>query len=275
MTYKTILVHVDDSRHSAARVAFAIDLASKHDAHLIGLYAVCQDLFRPLLRRDVGLNLAKLEAQGTERMQRARESFAAAAECAAGTFDWRAPAGCATDNVVLHARHADLVVLGQYDPDDPASFIARDFVEDVVMNCGRPVIVLPYAGQTPSFGENAVVAWDGSREAARALADALPILKHARFVTVSIVEKHFDREEPAGFDAAGYLERHGIHAGFAAIPRISGVGTGATLLNQVTDVHADLIVMGAYGHARATEHVLGGVTHSLLGTMTVPVLMSH
>jgi len=156
-----------------------------------------------------------------------------------------------------------------------ASFVARDFVEDVVINCGRPVIVLPYAGRTPPFGENVVVAWDGSREAARALADALPILRRARFVTVSIVEKHPDRKEPAGFDAAGYLERHGIRAGFASIPRVSGVSTGATLLNQVTALHADLLVMGAYGHARAAEHVLGGVTRALLGTMTVPVLMSH
>ncbi|MGN6667428.1 MAG: universal stress protein [Trinickia sp.] len=275
MTYKTMLVHVDDSRHSEARVAFALDLASKFDAHVIGLYVVCQDLFRPLLKRDDSLNLAKLEAQGAERMQRARESFTAAAKRAACPFEWRSPAGSATDAMVLHARHADVVVLGQQDPDDQASFVAHGFIEDVVMNCGRPVIVLPYAGHTPTFGENVVVAWDGSREAARALADALPILKRARFVTVSVVEKHPEREEPAGFDAAGYLERHGIHAGFASIPRVSGVSTGATLLNQITDAHADLLVMGAYGHARAMEHVLGGVTRALLGTMTVPVLMSH
>lgn len=275
MTYKTILVHIDDSRHSHARVDFAIDLALKHNAHLIGCYVVCQDLFRPLLKRDDSLSLAKLEAQGAERMQRAYESFTGAALRAGSPFEWQAPAGSAIDAAVLRARHADVVVLGQQDPDDQASFVAHGFVEDVVMNCGRPVIVLPYAGGTPSFGENVVVAWDASREAARALADALPILKRARFVTVSVVQKHPDREEPAGFDAAGYLERHGIRAGFASIPRVSGVSTGATLLNQLTDVHADLLVMGAYGHARATEHVLGGVTRALLGTMTVPVLMSH
>lgn len=275
MTYKTILVHIDDSRHADARVAFALDLALKHTMHVIGLYVVCQDLFRPLLKRDDSLNLAKLEAQGAERMNRARERFTVAAERAGCPFDWRAPAGSAVDATVLHARHADIVVLGQQDPDDQASFIARDFVEDIVMNSGRPVIVLPYAGPTPSLGENVLVAWDGSREAARALADALPILKRARFVTIAIVEKHPDREESAGFDAAGYLERHGIRAGFASIPRVSGVSTGATLLNHAADVHADLLVMGAYGHARTMEHVLGGVTRALLETMVVPVLMSH
>lgn len=275
MTYRTLLVHLDDSRHSEARTAFTLELALKHDAHVIGLYAVCQDLFRPLFRRGDSLGLAKLEAQGTERMKHACERFTAAATRAGCPFEWRAPAGPATDAAVLHARHADLVVLGQRDHDDEASFVARDFAEDVVMNSGRPVIILPYAGHTPSFGENVVIAWDGSREAARALADALPIVKRARFVTVAVVEKHPDRDEPAGFDAASYLERHGIHAGFASIPRVSGVGTGATLLNQVADVHASLLVMGAYGHARATEYALGGVTRALLGTMTVPVLMSH
>lgn len=275
MTYKTILVHIDDSRHNDARVAFALDLALKHNAHLIGLYVVCQDLFRPLLKRDDSLNLAKLEAQGAERMNRARERFTAAAERAGCPFDWRAPAGSAVDAAVLHARHADIVVLGQRDPNDQAAFVARDFVEDVVMNSGRPAIVLPYAGHISSFGDSVMVAWDGSRESARALADSLPILKHARFVTVAMVEKHPDRDEPAGFDAAGYLERHGIRAGFTSIPRVSGVSTGATILNHATDVHADLLVMGAYGHARAMEHAMGGVTRALLETMTVPVLMSH
>jgi len=275
MTYKTILVHIDDSRYSEARTAFSLDLALKHDAHVIGLYIVCQNLFRPLLKHDVGLNLAKLEALGAEQMQRAREQFTAAAQRAGCPFEWRAPAGPAVEATVLHARHADLVVLGQQDPDDKMSFIARDFVEDVVMNSGRPVLVLPYAGLTPSFGRNVMVAWDGGRESARALADALPVLKHASFITVCVVEKHSDREALAGFDVSGYLERHRIRAAFASIPRVSGSSTGATLLNRLTDTHADLLVMGAYGHTRATEHALGGVTRTLLETMTVPVLMSH
>ncbi|MEX3958993.1 universal stress protein [Trinickia sp. EG282A] len=275
MTYKTLLVHIDDSRKSHERVSFALDLALKYDACLIGLYVVCQDLFRPLLKGDESLVPAALEAQHAERANRAHDRFITAAEQAGCSFEWRAPPGPALDEAVLHARHADLVILGQEDPDDQDSYVARDFVEDMVMNVGRPVIVLPYAGHVATFGENIVVAWDGSREAARALADSIPILKRARFVTVCTVEKYPDREAPAGFDVAGYLERHGVRAAFKSIPRISGVGTGETLLNQVSDTHADLLVMGAYAHARARERVLGGVTHALLRTMTVPVLMSH
>ncbi|CAB3659008.1 universal stress protein [Trinickia soli] len=275
MSYKTLLVHIDDSRHSEARVAFALELAAKHDAHLIGLYVVCQDLLRPLVKRDDSLSLGKLEAQGVERMNRACEQFTATAQRAGRPFEWRAPAGPAIDATVLHARHADLVVMGQEDPDDQASYVARNFVEEVVMSSGRPVLVLPYAGRIATFGENVVVAWDGSREAARALADALPILKHARFVTISTVQKQPDRDEPAGFDVSGYLERHGVRAAFASIPRAPGMTTAATLLNQLSDAHADLLVMGAYGHARAREHVLGGVTYTMLETMTAPVLMSR
>jgi len=275
MTYQTLLVHLDDSRHSEARVDLALDLALKCNAHLVGLYVVCQELFRPLLKRDDSLNLATLEAQGAERRLRAQEQFTAAAKRAGCRFEWQAPAGPAVDAATLYARHADLLIVGQEDPDDQASYVARNFIEDLVMTAGRPVIVVPYAGRVASFGENVVVAWDGSREAARALADALPILKRARFVTISTVMKHPDRDEPAGFDVSGYLERHGVRAGFASIPRASGVSTGATLLNQLSDVHADLLVMGAYAHARAREQVLGGVTRTMLETMTVPVLMSH
>jgi nucleotide-binding universal stress UspA family protein len=275
MTYQTLLVHLDDSRHSEARVDLALDLALKYNAHLVGLYVVCQELFRPLLKRDDSLNLATLEAQGAERRLRAQEQLTAAAKRAGCRFEWQAPAGPAVDAATLYARHADLLIVGQEDPDDQASYVARNFIEDLVMTAGRPVIVVPYAGRVASFGENVVVAWDGSREAARALADALPILKRARFVTISTVMKHPDRDEPAGFDVSGYLERHGVRAGFASIPRASGVSTGATLLNQLSDVHADLLVMGAYAHARAREQVLGGVTRTMLETMTVPVLMSH
>ncbi len=275
MTYKTLLVHIDNSRHNDTRLAFALDLANRYGARLIGLYVVCQDMFRPLLHRQGPLNLAALEAQGAEQMSHAHDQFVAAAGRAGCAFEWRAPAGSAIDAATLHARHADLIVVSQEDPDDEDSYIARDFVEDLIMEGGRPVIVLPCASRISSFGQNVVIAWDGSREAARAIADALPILKRARFVTISTVEKHPDSEGPAGIDVSAYLERHGVRAGFASTPRLSGVTTGATLLEQSSTLHADLLVMGAYAHARALERVVGGVTRTVLETMTVPVLMSR
>ncbi|RDJ99745.1 universal stress protein [Paraburkholderia lacunae] len=275
MTCKTLLVHLDDSTHSAARIEFALELASQHDAHLIGLYVVCQDLTQPMFLHGEGAWAAIREAQRDTHLKGAQARFLAAAERAGRSVEWRAPAGPAVETAVLHARHADLLILGQYDPDDPSSYIAHHFVEDVLMSSGRPGIVLPYAGAVRSFAENVLIAWDGGRESARAMADALPVIERAKFVTVMTVQRHQGSEAPAGIDVAAWLERHGIQAGFSAVLKVAGVPTGAMLLNMVADRHIDLLVMGAYGHARAQELLLGGVTQLMLQSMTVPVLMSH
>ncbi|ABC35436.1 universal stress protein [Burkholderia thailandensis] len=278
MKFKTLLVHVDDSRQSDARTEFALDLARRWDAHVIGLYVVCQDLMRPLFRRDESLRLAANEAQHAERCNAAQARFTAAGGRAGVNFEWRAPAGPPIDVATLHARHADLVVLGQPDPDDAAAYIEPHFVDDVVMSGGVPAIVLPFTGAMRTFGENVLIAWDGSREAARAVTDALPLLKRARFVTVeSVLRRRTTGADlaPAGIDIAAYLGRHGIQASFSTSAHVPGVETGAALLNRAADLHTDLLVLGAYGHTRARERVLGGVTRTMLEAMTVPVLLSH
>lgn len=277
MSYKTLLVHLDDSDRCNARVNLALELAGRWNAHLIGLYAVCQDLLEPLRRPDEPLKLAVYERLCEQRRKDAEERFLMAAERAGRSVEWQAPAGDVTGTAILHARHADLLVLGQENPDDRMTFVARHFVEDVVMGSGRPAIVVPYAGDVRTLGENVLIGWDGGREAARATADALPLLTRARFVHVETVTRgHPDPDEtPAGVDVAAYLERHGIRASFSTTPRERSVSVGATLLNRVTDVHADLLVMGLYSHARMHERVLGGATRTILETMTVPVLLSH
>jgi len=277
MSYKTLLVHLDDSDRCNARVNLALELAGRWNAHLIGLCAVCQDLFEPLRRPDEPLKLAVYERLCEQRRKDAEERFLMAAERAGRSVEWQAPAGDVTGTAILHARHADLLVLGQENPDDRMTFVARHFVEDVVMGSGRPAIVVPYAGDVRTLGENVLIGWDDGREAARATADALPLLTRARFVHVETVTRgHPDPDEtPAGVDVAAYLERHGIRASFSTTPRERSVSVGAMLLNRVTDVHADLLVMGLYSHARMHERVLGGATRTILETMTVPVLLSH
>jgi len=275
MSYRTLLVHLDDSAHSDARVEFALELAERYDAHLIGLYVVCQDMFGPLFKGRDRVRFAIVEAQARQRCERAQARFLAAGQRAGRALEWRAPAGPAVEAATLHARHADLVIVGQHNPDDPASYIARHFPDDVLMACGRPVIVMPYAGHVRSFADNVLIAWDGSREAARALADALPLLRHARFVTVTVVSRPHGKDQQQGIDVAAFLQRHGIEASFATLPRLAGVSTGKMLLDRLSDLHVNLLVMGAYGHRRIEERVLGGVTRTMLETMTVPVLMSH
>jgi len=279
MSYKTILVHIDDSRRSGARVDFAVDLALKHNAHLIGLYMVCRNELRPIIKSDESLNLAVHEAQARARLARANGHFLSATRLAAATSEWRAPVGPSVLTATLHARHADLIVLGQADPADPAAFIAEHFADDVVMRCGRPAILLPYAGRVDRFGETVLIAWDGSRAAARAVADALPVLRHARSVQIVTVERHREEDDEAGKNTghtlAAYLEHHKVRAGVLSMPPASGASTGATLLDVLADTDSDLLVLGAYGHTRLHERFLGGVTRSLLESMTAPVLMSH
>jgi nucleotide-binding universal stress UspA family protein len=277
MSYKTLLVHIDDSRRSDTRVALSLDLAQRWDAHLIGLYVVCQDLFRPVVQEDVRFEFARLEVQQAERQQKAHHAFLAAAERAGCGAEWRAPPGPALEVAMLHARHADLLVLGQRDPQDAAAYVTPNFVGDLVLGAGRPALVLPHAGAVRTLGENVLVAWDGSREAARAVADALPLLKTARHVGIEIVQGHGHPkgDVPAGIDVAAWLDGHGVRASFSTTPHHIGVGAGVTLLNRASDLHADLLVMGAYGHTRARERVFGGVTRTMLESMTVPVLMGH
>ncbi|WP_233837797.1 universal stress protein [Paraburkholderia sp. ZP32-5] len=275
MSYKTLLVHLDDSDRCQTRLALALDLARRWDAHLIGLYLVCEDSARPLFSVDDEL-ISSLAAQTARRRQQAQRAFLAMAERAGQAVEWRAPAGPPVEVATLHARHADLLILGQPDPRDPAAYVDRHFVGDLVLGAGRPALVIPHAGTVPTLGENVLIAWDGSREASRAIADALPLLKRARFVGVDIV-KHSDNYDASSgaIDVAAWLEAHDIRASFSTTPRHGIAGTGATLLNRVSDLHADLLVMGAYGHSRARERVWGGVTRTMLESMTVPVLMAH
>ncbi|WP_186248015.1 universal stress protein [Burkholderia gladioli] len=277
MSYRTLLVHLDDSPRCRVRTDLALDLARRWDAHLIGLYVVCQDLLEPLRRPGEPLELGVHERLTEQRRKAAEQQFLKAAEAAGRAVEWQAPAGAPSHTVIRHARHADLLLFGQEDPDDRLSHVAAHFIEDVVMGAGRPAIVVPRAGRVSSCGENVLIGWDGSREAARALADALPLLAHAKLVDVVTVESpHSDPDRtPAGVDVAAYLERHQVRAAFSTVPRERAAGAGETLLDRATELHADLLVMGLYSHTRMHERMLGGVTRTVLGKMSIPVLLSH
>jgi len=275
MNCKTLLVHLDDSTRSDARLDYALQIAARHDAHLIGLYVVCEELTRPIFLREDYTWIASRDAQRDANLKSAHTRFLAASGRAGCSAEWRAPDGPPTEQAILHARHADLLILGQEDQKDASAYVAPQFVDDVVMSSGRPAIVLPHAGPVRPQIENVMIAWDGGRESARAVTDALPLIRRASFVTVMTVQRQPPDGEPAGINVAAWLARHGIEASFTTTPRLPGVATGAMLLNALNDRHIDLLVMGAYGHTRARERVLGGATRTILQSMTLPVLLSH
>lgn len=274
--YRSILVHLDHSKHCAGRIDVACALAQTYDAHLIGLYAIDG---REGLGEAAGTG-ALLERMGLVAPQFAR--FAAlfeerAARAGIGKRELRQAEGDAAKNVALHTRYCDLALIGQGDPEETATGVTAVFAQHVALGAGAPVLVLPYYTDTfATIGQRVLIAWDGGREAARAARDALPFLVRAQQTyAVSVRSKSGERAELApSADLAKYLAHHRVRV--EASETFGGdIGVGDALLARVSDYGADLVVMGAYGHSRLRELVLGGATQTLLSHMTAPVLMSH
>jgi nucleotide-binding universal stress UspA family protein len=279
MTYRNLLVQVDDTRSCAKRIAFALDLATAHGAHLTGVYVIAEPSPVAFAEGFPAELMTDLQQQQRARADAALASYGAAAQRNQVEFESRIDRVLYTEvaeAVATNARYADLAILGQHDPDDPASG-PRYLPEEVVLGCGRPVLMLPYIGPPATFGERVIVAWDASREAARAVNDALPLLRQAKQVGVLSVNPRpwpFAHGEEPGADIGLHLARHGVRV---EVQRIEArdVDVANAILSHLADQSADLLVMGGYGHSRLREFVLGGVTRTILGEMTVPVLMSH
>jgi nucleotide-binding universal stress UspA family protein len=283
MSYKSIAVHLDTSERAQARLELALRIASRYNAHLTGVFSVYIPDPRVLfVMAGTAMYYADHEAVRLERRAAIERLFRAEAARANVTADWISVDDYASIAVPRIARCADLIVAGQYDPDDPESYVGDHFPEDLVMSSGRPVLFVPYAGNfAGNFaapGARVTVAWDGSREATRAVHDALPFLKQATLTTVVTVNgakgEAPDSRIP-GADIAAVIARHGVKVETRNITVSNDTSTGNALLSHVADDGSDLLVMGAYGHARWQELLMGGASQSLLKSMTVPTLMSH
>lgn len=277
--YKTILVPVDQRERSERSLAVATDLARRFDSHLVGLYVRPYATVPSAVRIEPGADLL-LESQRKAIDQFAAEARgrfdAAVKRAGVGRAEWRDQEGDAAEVCALHARYADLLVLNQTDSGDSSGPGPTNFAEAIVLSVGRPVLLVPYIGPVPEIGRNVLVCWNGSREAARALTDSLPFLSTAQSVRVLAIDPRTSGshgEQPSA-DISLYLARHGVNAIAARTPS-AGIDAGSVILSQAADYGIDLIVMGAYGHSRLRELVMGGATRTILRQMTAPVLMSH
>ena len=280
MSYKDLLVHLDESKGCAQRVDAAVRLAASHGAHLTGFYPMVEipllNAIRERIPRDIQ---AAMDADAQARAEAALESFREAAE--RGGIAWGTRTDQALDTTLarvlgMHARYADLAVLGQVDPNHPA-YAGGHLPEEVVLASGRPLLVVPQDWAPGPLGERVLIAWDASREAARALSDALPILEQAASVLVVSVNPKstpLGHGEVPGADIAVHLARHGVEVEVRSI-ELEQIEVGEALLSFAADGARDLLVMGAYAHSRLRELVLGGVTRTVLARMTLPVLMAH
>lgn len=280
MNYRTLLVHLDESPRCDARIDLAARLAREQGAHLIGLApAGLVNLPARVTPSATGtpsyleLAQAHLDARAEARCEAFR------ARCAAlgvESFEGRCDEQDIVESLVAQGRSCDLLVMSQNDPEAPVDAPDRDLAQQVMMRVGRPVLALPFIGRFEQAGRDVVIAWKDTREATRAVNDALPLLRKARSVHLMCFERPSDTRHVTRLqlnDLRKWLERHGIEAQLHQEAVRSGVGD--KLLSRACDLGADLIVMGGYGHSRMAEFVLGGVTRTLLAHMTVPVLLSH
>ena len=277
--YKTIVVYVDQTDRAVQRIKLAASLAISNDAHLVGTamtgmpaYLLPVGGFDPAYAA-IPFAIEELRAEA----DRALDVFESMARHAGvQSFERRRLDEEAGWGVSMQARYCDLVVIGQTPPDKFAPRLRSDFPEYVLLNCARPVLIVPAGGIKGDVGKKVTVAWNGSADSVRAITTAIPLLQGADQVSVVVfdADKEGDQHgEDPGADIATYLARHGIRVEVTAGQ--GGQDTGEALLAHAADHDSDLIVMGAYGHSRFREILLGGVTRTALRTSPLPLWMAH
>ena len=274
---RSLLVHLDGTAHGEPRLRVAGELARRFGSHVTALFATTPPLLAIPYGDAGGAAIAQVlfDLQATWR-GRAFAAFEAAGLGAGATWAELGPTA-AIPGVAGQALYADLTVLGQYDPDAHDHVLPSDFVSSVVIASGRPALVLPSAVPPGEIGRKVMLAWKPTPSSARALAASLPLLRLAQEVTVLGYGYGPAPADVQGvpLDVERYLRLHGVQAHLQHYGEEPKGDLGELLLSRAADLDADLLVMGCYGHSRARELVLGGVTRTVLRSMTLPVLMSH
>lgn len=279
MSFKEILVTLEPGPPLERRMLHAADLALTHEAHLIGLSVIeplnLAGYFSPSIEAIVEVDERRRQAADNAARKIGSE-FQTICSRLGISSEWRLGEGDTVDLAVEHARYADLTIVGQVNPEKPPAGAAASLPERLALASGRPVLIIPYVGRYETIGTRALVSWNRTREAVRAVNDALPILRRAEQVTVLSInpEQGDPRPSPPGVDVALHLARHGVNVE-TSYTVAQDIAVGSAILSRASDLGVDLIVMGCYGHSRFRELILGGASREILGHMTVPVLMSH
>ena len=274
---KDIVVNLSVGEKPGPARDYAVSLAAAFDAHLAGI-AFLYDPIVPVSGAGyIPANVIDAQERDNEQATRAAlDQFNAAcarAGVSAEPLTLSASYGGVGEQFGRIARRFDLAVVGQAEPETSA--VEEIIAESALFESGRPVIVVPYIQKAPLKLNNPMVCWDGSRAAARAIADSIPLLAKSERVDVVIVtNERGKQDEIEGADIGAHLARHGLNVEIRRTA-LGDIEVADVLLSHAADAGSDFIVMGGYGHSRLREFVLGGVTRSILRSMTAPVLMAH
>lgn len=282
MAMKDLLVHLDDTPVGEHRLNAALSLAKRQGASVTGVALVLEPTVSRYLGMDFPANLDRSQQEIVDRAAvRAIARFEQAAREAGVPFTSKR-VGCtattAAGRISYYARHADMAFMGQPNSHEPSGVFQEGLLDGVLFASGRPVYIVPYIGRFDVPIRKAVIAWDGGKKAVRAVNDAIPLLEGRGGEVIVLVINPDSRRgahgsEP-GSGIAAHLQRHGIKAEVST-QIVKEVSVDTAILNYLSDVGADLLIMGAYGHSRLRERAFGGVTHAILSHMTTPVLMSE
>lgn len=278
MSYKTIVVQLNDDKRAAQLLGPAAAIARKFEAHLIGLHVSQGLIYVPPVAGAGGI-VAQIKEHERQVCERIRQAFADATRAQGFPSEMRFLNPRGRDDagalVMQHVRTADLVIASQSDASTDASSL-MDIPERLAMESGRPVLMIPLGGLTAEIGRKSLVAWNGSREAARAVFDALPLLKGSKVTVLGIEQlRGKGQSDPLPDTEIGAtLARHGIDV-TVKTASASALSIGEEIVAQVVEENADLLVMGAFGRARFREIVFGGATRHLARHLKVPTLFSH
>ncbi len=274
---KDIIVNLSVTKNDSAVANYAASVAAALQAHLTGV-AFVYDPVVPIpdggyIPADV---IERQRADNEAAAQSALKSFSAASSrvgIPAEPLTLSASLAGAADQFARMARCFDLSIVGQGQPE--MSTMEQIIAETTLFGSGRPMIMVPYIQKEPFKIDNVMICWDGSRAAARAVADAIPILgKSGRVEIVIVTNERGKQYDIEGADIGQHLARHGLKVDVYRFPG-GDIDVADALLSHAADSSADFMVMGGYGHSRLREFVLGGVTRSIFQSMTVPVLLSH
>ncbi len=267
-----LLLYMDTTPASKHACSAAVELAHRTGARVLGLFVITPARIPGYVAAEIPKStLEKVRAAAVESAHEQEQALQSAATDAGVEFEWRILESDAAYAVNGSARAVDVVVLAQPEGPDPTG--ARPLFDDVVLGSGRPVLMVPRTGAPVGFGEHVLVAWNGSRESTGALHDAMTLLRAAKRVVLAVAGK--DDAANGGLDAVvAHLARHGVAAETRRL-RNGGAKAGDALLGLAAEEGIDLLVMGAWGHSRMREMILGGVTAHVIREAGLPVLLAH